>query len=85
MKNNRMMRSVILLAVLIAAVIGMAYLFNGSLTSPSTEYQYTEFIKQVKEGKVSTVYAVQTQLVGRYTDSKIPESSFPERYDCRRK
>lgn len=81
MKNNRMIRSVVLLVLLVAVVIGMAYLFNGSLAPKATEYQYTEFIKQVKDGKVDAVYAVQTQLVGRYKDSSIPESAFPDRYD----
>ena len=37
MKNNRMIRSVVLLALLVAVVIGMAYLFNGSLGPKATE------------------------------------------------
>ena len=76
-----MMRSVVLMVAVVVMIIVMAYMFTSPMTSQPTEYQYTEFIKLVKEGKVADVYAVQTQLVGRFTNSKIAENAFPDHYD----
>ena len=77
LKKRNPVRIVILLLVIIAGIVGMAYFLNHSQNDKAETWQYTEFLKNVRDGKVSCVYAVDTRMVGLKTESKISKSSFP--------
>jgi len=83
LKNNRTMRNMLLVALVIIAVIALSVIFSqgASFGQKPDELQYTDLIRLVKEGKIDSLYAVSNQVVGLYEDTTTPAASFPDRYD----
>jgi cell division protease FtsH len=80
-KNNKVVRGILLFAVVFGAVMLMAVLTSGLNHSEPDELVYGEFIQMVGEDKVSRAVVVETQLVGLYSESSYNAKKFPNTYD----
>ncbi len=67
--------------LLLLLLVIMAQMLMWPAQTPNKEISYSDFLSLVRDGRVSQLMVSEYDAYGLYTDSTIPASAFPERYD----
>ncbi|MEX1377366.1 MAG: ATP-dependent zinc metalloprotease FtsH [Eubacteriales bacterium] len=80
MKDNKTLGGFLVFIVMIALTLAATYFVSGQTEQPQ-ELSYNEFLEQVQEKSVTSIYIVETKIYGLYKDTEIAEDEFPRKYD----
>ena len=80
MKENKTLSGFLVFSILIIVAIAASYFVTMSPQEPD-ELSYNEFLQQLEEKSISSIYIVETNVYGLYKNSEISEEDFPKKYD----
>ena len=80
MKDNKPIGGFLIFIAVIALTVAAAYFVTPQGEKPD-ELSYNEFLEQLQEKNVSSIYIVETKVYGLYKDTEIEDKNFPQKYD----
>ena len=79
---GKFFRGPLIYIIIIVVIILAAQFLGNPQTTTVDELQYSEFLQKVQEDGIKDIAIQDRTLVGRYTDSKVPDEAFPaQQYD----